>query len=489
MESKIKSQLEEMYSKKTIVIVGLGKEGMSTYHMLRSLNSDYTLYIMDQDVEKVKTFLIHEKDEISVVIEEEKYLKELDQYDVVFKTPGIPGYLLAYADDGRITSQSELFMHFHGANTIGITGTKGKSTTSSIIAYVLGQLGVKVHLIGNIGVPALEHLFDEDDSLYVYELSSFQTEFLQKGPMVGVVLNLFEEHLNNYLGYEDYQNSKLQLFKAMSNEAMDKNYIFGCDNGILKEKVEKLSKKYHFDKVYAFGHYKNCSGQQDGIFLRGDEILRVEKGVERFLCKADFSRKLLGEHNLINSLVAILVVDLLKKRKAIHCSDEEIIHHLSEFKGLPHRLEFVGTYKGVTFYNDSISTIPEATMEAVKAVPELGSLLIGGFDRGIHYEEFSRYLAHLEGIKLIFMPETGHKLFDMMKKNASMDRMDECFLAADMEEAVRLAYEHSGNNKSCLLSPAASSYNKYKNFEERGLHFMELVRSMEVILSKEVKKR
>lgn len=482
MELKIKEQLEKLYHQKSIVIVGLGKEGMSTYHMLKSLDSEFDLFIMDQDVEKVKSFLIHEADTSTVIIEEEKYLKELDQYDVVFKTPGIPGYLVAYADDGRITSQSDLFMQFHGTKTIGITGTKGKSTTSSIISYVLSQLGLQVHLIGNIGVPALDHLFDEEDCIYVYELSSFQTEFLRNGPMIGVVLNLFEEHLNNYLGYEEYQNSKLQLFKAMSKEQSDRYYIFGCDNPILRDKVKKLNADQQFRNLYAFGNRKNCETLQQGIFLQKDEIFRLKDNLAEAICRTDFSRKLLGEHNLINSLVAIQVVDLLKEQGLVQCQDADVIRYLSEFKGLPHRLEFVGTYKGITFYNDSISTIPEATMEAVKAVPSLGSLIIGGFDRGIHYEDFSDYLLQLEGITLIFLPETGHKLHQMMKAKTKEGHLDNCHLAKDMEEAVLLAYQCTGREKSCLLSPAASSYNMYSNFEERGRHFTELVRRMEKVV-------
>jgi len=212
--ASIKEQLRKKFDQKKILILGFGKEGRSTYELLKtSCNGD--LYIMDQNTEVAGDYIASKKDTHTKVLAKEDYLKNLDAFDLIFKTPGLPGYLLKDIKTEKISSQSQLFMEFLGDRCIGITGTKGKSTTSAIIAHVLEQAGVSVRLVGNIGFPSLESLLDDDgQTLYAYEMSSFQTEFLRTGPRIGVILNLFQEHLNNYEGYNDYQESNMERHKS-----------------------------------------------------------------------------------------------------------------------------------------------------------------------------------------------------------------------------------------------------------------------------------
>lgn len=475
MKDRIFDSLQKRFEGKKILILGFGKEGRSTYHMLRQLEGTLDLFIMDQNDEVAKDYVKGQKDVHTVVLDSSDYLRNMDAFDLIFKTPGLPGYLLKSLPKEAITSQTELFLEYLGDRTIGITGTKGKSTTSSIITHVLEDAGIKVKLVGNIGQPALESLIDDDgETIYTYEMSSFQTEFLQVGPKIGVILNLFQEHLNNYEGYEAYQESKLQLFKAEIKEPSKQTLIYGCDNHILCEKIKAL-RVINDDRHYvAFGQLLKNSMSDKGYFLDGDKIVKQDdKGVTE-ISHTDFSRKILGEHNLLNSLVAFIAVDALVDSELIGPIDPDaIIRSLRTFRGLPHRLEEVGTFKKITFYNDSISTVPEATVMAMKAIKDLDTVIIGGFDRKIGYQYLASYLDAEEAVKIICLPETGHQVYELL-----WDK-ERAYLVEDMVEAVVKAYQITDPGKSCLLSPAASSYNQYKNFEERGDHFVECIRKFE----------
>jgi len=471
----IKRELEIQFDNKKILILGFGKEGMSTYQLLKRLDIDLNLTIMDQNFDNVKSFLADCGDRKTLVTSDSMYLKSLEIYDVLFKTPGLPSFLLEGVDIDKITSQSQLFMTYLSDRTIGVTGTKGKSTTSSIIKHVLEGAGLHVKLIGNIGVPSLEALVDDDGmTYYVCEMSSFQTEYLHIGPRYRVILNLFQEHLNNYKGYDEYQESKLQLFRA-ATKTNDKNMcIFGCDNSTLVEKMKTLRGIEHPNKAFlSFGYLENNSLEDDGYFIQDEWIVKKQGTVIQPIISTHFSRKLLGEHNLINALVTFIIVDELNAEGVIQLSTQRLIELIGQFKGLRHRLEDIGTFNGITFYNDSISTIPEATMKAVEAISSISTLIIGGFDRTIDYQAFAKYLNKLQDtqpMSIICLPTTGHKIATLMGNPAY------CHYVETMQEAVQLSYSITPVGKGCLLSPAASSFNQYKNFEDRGEHFTECVK-------------
>lgn len=471
-------QIEKRYLNKSILILGFGKEGKSTYHLFKQLNVPIQLFIMDQNSDEVDDYLIKEVDEITRVISKDAYLQGLDNFDFIFKTPGLPGYLLEAVSMDKITSQSELFMEILGDRCIGITGTKGKSTTSSIIWHVFNGLGVDIRLVGNIGRPALESLLDDDGKrIYVYEMSSFQTEFLKIGPRFRVILNLFQEHLNNYKGYDEYQNSKLQLFKAevLQEEPV---FIYGCDNHQLIKKIKDIRTLKSKGRYFTFGHYLANSLNDNGCFIEENQIVYKCENDKYVVTSTDFSRELLGEHNLLNALVTYIIVDkFMSNQGKYHPNElfEKVTQLLSGFKGLPHRLQFVGEFKKVNFYNDSIATIPEAAIKGIESIEHLSTLIVGGYDRGIDYDEFCQRLYDEQDLMLICLPTTGHKIATkLLKMGIDTQRV---FVVDTMEEAVEAAFQVTPKFKSCLLSPAASSYNQYKNFEERGNHYMELIKS------------
>jgi len=476
----IKQALEKRFFEKKIIIVGFGREGISTYRLLKKLSMPYELYIMDQEPTTAKGFLATLQDEITVVLPKEDYLKDLDTYDVIFKTPGLPGFLLKTIASDKILSQADLFMEYMGAYSIGVTGTKGKSTTSSLIAHVLSGLGIQVNLVGNIGYPALECLVNhKDGQMYVYEMSSFQTEFLHHGPHIRVILNLFEEHLNNYESYRAYQDSKLQLFLAQSAlEHGNDLCIYGSNNQLLRERVAQMD----FDKnqsVETFGYKKNNVLNHPGVFLEDSQIYYTDAYNQKISYGTkEFQKELIGEHNLLNSLVVINIIHFLQQEGKLdyqRVKPRDILKLIGTFKGLEHRLEKVATYQGITFYNDSISTIPEATLQAIGAIDTLKTLIIGGFDRGIDYVDFTKKLLTFKQLHIVCLPDTGHKIYQWAKQVDQEHVLHRWHQVQTVDEAVKLAYALTPVGYSCLLSPAASSYNCYKNFEERGDHFKDSV--------------
>lgn len=409
------SDIRDFLHKKSILILGFGREGKSTYEFIKKYVTYSKLAVSDKE----------KPDCDCDVFYGENYLDAIGDFDVVIKSPGIPFF--GIKDIDKVTSQTELMLRFNRKNMIGITGTKGKSTTSSLIYCMLKEAGKDVRLIGNIGVPMFDCLEEITDStLLVCEMSSHQLENVRYSPHIGVLLNIFEEHLDHYLSYTDYQMAKINVFK---NQKADDIVVYSNENKLVCDYIKK----------YAVG--------------------------EKFSFPYDYeiNSNLVGEHNKKNIMAARIVCLLLG------VDDTSIKESIKKFKGLPHRLEFVGEYGGVKYYNDSISTIPEATIEAIEALKEVDTVLIGGMDRGIHYDSLIEYLEKSDVRNVILMYDTGKKIFERLKRNGTK-------YVATLEEAVALAKVMTLEGKICLLSPAAASYGFFKNFEERGNVFCELIK-------------
>lgn len=257
-------------------------------------------------------------------------------------------------------------------------------------------------------------------------MSSHQLENLTVSPHIAVILNIFEEHLDHYNSYEDYQLAKVNVFRYQnSNDVV----VYNMENKLVKDYVEKYAK-----------------GEKIG-----------------FPYEYDVETALLGEHNKKNIMAARLVA------KQFRVDEEDIKHTVKNFSGLAHRLEFVGEFNGVKYYNDSISTIPEATINAIKSIENVNTVIIGGMDRGIHYDEFATYLENSGVENIILAYDTGKRIYEKMNNGKAI-------LVKDLEEAVEVAKKVTKKGMACLLSPAAASYGFFKNFEERGERFKELIK-------------
>ena len=445
---------------KKILILGFGMEGYSTYRLIRRYLPDQEVYLSDANIIACSSHEDVLNDSNAIILPTDRYLKDLEKYDVIMKTPG-----LSFKDIDtskfidKIKSQIELFLEFVDVYTIGVTGTKGKSTTSSLIYDIISKQREDVHLLGNIGVP----LFDEidkltDKSIVVLELSSHQLEYVKVAPNIAILLNLFEEHLDHYKSYEHYINAKLNICKFQRPEDY---FLYSIDNECLREHVEKLGDlKQNVFEISLEGNSK--MNENHKLIKRKENTAITEDGEVLYTDSED--RKILGDHNFNNIMFAVTVAKImnLDLKKA----NEDIYN----FAPLEHRMEFVGEIDGVKYYNDSIATIPASTINGVKTLKNVNTLIIGGKDRGIDYSEFAEFLGNTDIEHLICLPDTGWKIADMVV-NENMEK----FIVHDMEEAVRFAKEVTKKGTSCLLSPAASSYGFFKNFKERGNLFKKFV--------------
>ena len=427
----INNIIEELKGKK-IIILGMGLEGVSTYNLLTKYSKELNIYLYDDNnVDKIVVDKGINIDKNKLVTKS-NYIDLLKEYDVIIKTPGMSFKGLDVSDyKHKITSQVELFLKYNDCLTIGITGSKGKSTTTSLLYEVLNNELDNVIIAGNIGIPIFDQIENiNKDSIVVLELSCQQLQFVTNSPTLAVILNFYEEHLDHYDSYNDYKNGKLNI---VSNNNKTKYFIFD-------KSIEDIC------------NTKSISNK-----------VVVDYNDKTNIYNYDFTSKpnLLGEHNKKNILFVLRVLETLKFNNL-----KQVSNSINNFKPLEHRIEPVGTFNGVTFYNDSISTIPEAVISCVEAIPNLDTLIIGGLDRGVNYEAMVEYINNSNLNNIICLRETGHKLAPKIVKQTH--------LVETLEEAIQVVY--SIDSKVCALSPGAASYNSFKNFIERGNKYKELIK-------------
>lgn len=403
---------------KRILILGFGREGRSSLRFLQKYLPEETVAVADKNpMEGVKHF-------------GNQYLEAMYDYDIVIKTPGIS--LKDFDTKGvEITSQTDLFLSQFHAQTIGISGTKGKSTSTSLIYHLLKSSGRDAILTGNIGIPCFDIMEEiKPSSIVVYELSAHQLEYVHNSPRVGVLLNVFEEHLDHFGTFERYKSAKLNLLRFMGED----------DTAVIHDSLLN-------DTLDLFVNSKVFS-----LFDFDDEIDRT-------------ALPLKGEHNYLNVKAALLACD------AYGIDYRELVPHLYTFTLLEHRLEPVGTFDGVVFVNDSISTIPQSAISACEALQRVDFLLLGGFDRGIDYQPLADYLKSHPVPHLLFTGKAGERMMQIMDGASTGSAT---FVYSNMDEAFGYISNHAKQGDVVLLSPAASSYDQYKNFEERGAKFKRL---------------
>lgn len=449
--------LEDIYNflqGKSILILGYGREGKSTHLFIRDRFKYTKLTILDcNDLGKID-------DENVEVIKDNEYDKYFDNFDVIIKSPGVSIKREIYEKyNKKIVSQTSLFLEYSKNLIIGITGTKGKSTTSSLIYHILKNNNLEAKLVGNIGIPIFSELSDiNNDTIVVIEMSSHQIQYVTKSPKIAVLLNIYEEHLDYYESFNEYILAKEKVYEFQKED--DVLIYNACCENIDTIKINKIKQR----KIPVYVNCEN-NNNNNSININKDNVVFTNGNIKCKINRNDIITTLKGDHNVYNICVAIGV--------CLECGlkIEDILTAVSSFKGLEHRIEFVGKYNDITFYNDSIATIPEATMCSIKSFEKVDTVIIGGKDRGINYSGLVEFLNKSDINKAIFICESGKRVYDMLPKNN-----DKYIYAENLENAVKLAKIYTHKDGICILSPAASSYGYYKNFEERGNVFKELVK-------------
>lgn len=388
---------------KKILILGFGREGQDTLKLLKKLFPKKQIDVADQKSDK-------------------NYLKKIGKYDVVIKSPGIPFKKIPKIWLQKITTPTAIFFDNCPAKIIGVTGTKGKSTTASMIHDVLNAGGIKNELVGNIGKPVL-HLLGKPstDRVFVYELSSFQLTNLKKSPHIAVLLNIYPEHLDYYRNFSEYFRAKANITKYQTKSDY---LVYNAKN----ERVREIARTSQAKKIPVDGKYYDldiAAAKQVG------KIFQIAK--------------------------------------------DKINEAINNFKFLPHRLEYVGKFKGITFYNDSLATVPEATIGALEYLGDnVQTLMLGGFDRGLDFQRLAKSISQSKVKTLILFPPSGERILSAITEGFPTPLKR--FNVKNMKDAVKMAYRHTEKGKICLLSPASPSFGIFRDYADRGDQFKKFVR-------------
>lgn len=475
MENKLTKLLQTELFDRKVLILGFGREGRESLKAVLRAGSYRKLAIADErTIDKEKELFLSEKgsnntnqniefnidkSKIEIIKITQSDLDFIDNFDIVFKSPGIvlPKPFSEYKP--IITSQTEYFLKAYGRQTIGITGTKGKSTTTTLIYHELKENGFDTLLGGNIGVPVFT-LIDliKPDTNIVFEISCHQLEYASYSPHIAVYLNVFPEHLDHYGTFEKYKAAKENIYKSQKED--DKLY---CGTGVIPSKT-----KSDVTVIYDLNRGDNTIENKNNLTTVEKNLIKHKNAI---LSVDEDTVPLKGFHNLFDIAVAFAVCSDLG------VSSEGFNNALKTYKPLPHRLEFIGEYDKINFYDDSISTIPETAIAALKTLKDLDTILIGGMDRGIDYTKLIKYLEISVVPNIILMEATGSRITKEIKADyPALYNSGRVKLVKNLEEAVKLAKELTRKGKSCVMSPAAASYGIFKNFEERGEVYKNLVK-------------
>lgn len=449
---------------KKIALLGLGEENLALLDFLVKKNISFSVGDRNEKLEKEK-YQKRAQGKIENFYLGKNYLKNLDKFDLVFRTPGIP-YLTKELQDfeksGReVSSQTKLFFESCPAKIIGVTGTKGKGTTSTLIYEILKEAfkyeNREVYLGGNIGMPPISFL--EKLTLrdwVVLELSSFQLQDLDISPHIALVLNIASDHLDYHQDEREYLEAKYAIVKYQRKGDMaviNADYLTSFKFAELTPaKVFWLSKRKSVDQGGWFD-------RKELVFKIGDVEERLNRGVS----------PLRGEHNTENILAAGVAALLAG------ASFKNLVTGVKNFKGLPHRLEEVAKIKGVLYVNDSFATTPETTIAAIKSFSEPLILIVGGSEKNADYTELGEIIAKTSNVKrVIGIGTTGPKILKAIEKFKNKGLKLE-YMKGEMKDFVKAAAKESTAGDVILLSPASASLDMFKNYKERGEAFKKAV--------------
>ena len=450
---KITERFGKYFTGKSVLIMGFGTEGRSSYDFLKRHFPDVKITIYDKNPVRMQNGARFISGSISNI---------KDNFDIILKSPGIPlpgDFLVKYIP--ILSSQTDIFLREFYAQTIGVTGTKGKSTTVTLLHHILQNSGKNSILAGNIGVPVFDIVdYIDESSVVVLELSSHQLQFIQRSPHISALLNVYPEHLDFYKNFIEYRSAKMNIVKMQSEE----------------DQIVFPVKEFR-------GLERNSVSVPFEIIIDGDDVIVYYWKSSIVLSKKCIELK--GSHNLYNIGAALILSQLAG------CNTEEAVQTVYNFKGLEHRMEMFGNYRDIEFCNDSISTIPQATAAAIRAFGNvIGTLILGGYFRNsdIVWETLVEEIKISSVGNIVFLPDTGKMIYESLMSTGFTSyesdgitvieyngRKIKCFFCERFDELPPIIFEQTKAHSVCLFSPASSSYNMFKNFEERGKSFKKVI--------------
>lgn len=409
------------YKSKKVAIIGAGIEGLDAKKFL--------------EIQGAQVNVLDQKDGSN-------YLDELDKYEIIVRSPGVyplKTELIEAKNKGiLITSPTNIFLDEFKGKTIGVTGTKGKGTTSTLIYEILKSAGKDAYLGGNIGKPLLELLPKlNNNSIVVMEMSSFQLMDLQKSPNISVVLNITSDHMDWHKDLNEYIDAKKNIVRHQT-----------------KDDWAIINSEYKNSKDFAAetnAHVVFYSNEDLGDVYKTDLTLR-------------------GEHNFENIAAAVSVA------KVLEIDESLIVNTVKSFKGLEHRLEFVGEVDEIKFYNDSFATGPQPTIAAIKSFSEDETLILGGSDKGLDYSDLGNIINKTKNVKnIILIGQIREKIKEHIKDKNIIDMGE-----SSMDEIVKKAFSVTGHGGVVVLTPAAASFDMFKDYKDRGNQFKMAVKNLKI---------
>ncbi|RDW18469.1 UDP-N-acetylmuramoyl-L-alanine--D-glutamate ligase [Oceanobacillus arenosus] len=434
-----------------VLVLGLAKSGTAAANVL--LANGKKVRVNDRNAVKEDEIVINLEALGAEVVVGEHPLEVLDKIEIVVKNPGIPydNPIIVEAERRNIPIITEIEIAYSLVEgpIIGITGSNGKTTTTTLITEMLAQSNQPVKVAGNIGIVAIEaaQSLEKEESL-VLELSSFQLQGIVKfRPKIAVLLNIFEAHLDYHKTMDNYVKAKCNIFKQ---QTADDYLVYNADDPVIVEAVKEAT-----SKLVPFSTRRKV---ENGAWIDNTSIyFKDEKVIDRN------EVVLVGSHNIENILAAIAAA------KLDGATNEGIRNVLITFTGVKHRLQYINTINGRLFYNDSKATNILATQKALAAFTQPTILLAGGLDRGNEFTDLLPYLSHVKA--MVLFGQTKEKL-SALGKQAGIKTIE---IAQNVEEAAKKAYAISDENDVILLSPSCASWDQYRTFEERGDMFIQAV--------------
>lgn len=439
----------EKFSGKKVLILGFGVEGQSTLRLIKESGVSMDLTVADKSKIDI--------DGVSVKYGD-TYNYGLDDFDVIIKSPGVP--MFEVQTRAFITSQTNLFLEVARHKTIGVTGTKGKGTTSTIIHSILKSAGLRTELLGNIGTPALEGLKTLD--WYVFEMSAQQLQTSSLSPHIAVALKVVPDHLDHFVTKEAYIGSKQNIVRYQSED----DIFIGNDAAQFPRECASLTKAR---KVW-------CSTMPNDSCLVYVKDHYVCSNGQRIISCEEVATVFPGAFNLDNVTAAAAVGCYL------NLDYGAIREGILNAKPLKYRFDNVGTFNGITFINASISTVPEVTIAHLRAFPgKIGALICGGFDRGVEQETLAKEIVELKIPFVVLFPTTGDLIKAKILENGgyipTMYQVTSRTGKECIEEAISEIFKETAPGTVCLHSPGAASFGLFKDYKERGRLFEEAVLS------------
>jgi len=429
-----------------IALVGYGIEGQASYRYFKGKYPEADLVIYDEASD-----VSYEVPEGVELINGEDVLKDTIDADVVVRTAGIPPRRIKTS--GRVTSSTQEFFDACPAPIVGVTGSKGKGTTASLIHEILKADGKTSWLVGNIGTPPLDILSQvSKGDVVVFELSSFQLWDMKRSPHVAVVLMIEPDHLEVHDGMEDYVDAKANIRRYQGENDI---CFYYPDN------------KYSLRIAFADGAKGQAirygTPDEAGVYVESNTF--SVQGQQ--ICDID-NLQLPGDHNLGNACAAISAA------RVFGVSNDAVAKGLSAFTGLPHRLKFVREVGGIRYYDDSIATTPGSAIAALRAFPEKKVIILGGSEKGASYEELVSECSR-QGATVVAIGTTGQTIAELCRaENVKVKELGK----AGMMEIVRAATELAGEGSVVILSPASASFDMFKNYADRGEQFIAAVEAL-----------